>query len=89
MGEIKFGRVEGDNFSPLSQEEIIKEMGLSEHDLKVYMAGGMATYYKIHKDIEEIVNSGKDIEAEVYRWLAKIPCIEINEELLKDIAKDD
>lgn len=84
--EIKFGRIEdGDNVIPVSEEKMSAETGVSVRDMKIIIRASMSTYYSIHRQIEDICKSGEDIEAGIYRWLAKLPSVVVDKKILENL----
>ena len=82
---FKFGTFENGRFIPCDKEELYKGIRLSERESKIAFVAAIAQYKRIHSEIADIVKSGQDIVAGIYRWLAKIPSVVLDGELFKNI----
>lgn len=86
---IIFGRVQGERFVPTSEDELIKDTGLSLREMKIIVKASLTTYGRVHAEIADIVKActenGKDLEAEIYRWLARLPSVTIDKKLFENL----
>ena len=83
--DIIFGSIHDDEFSPIDEEVLVKETGLSKREMKIAIIAALSQYKRIHNEIEGIVQSDQDIEANIYRWLAKIPSVVLDHKLFENI----
>ena len=86
--DIIFGSIHDDEFTPIDEEVLVKETGLSKREMKIAIIAALfplSQYKRIHNEIEGIVQSDQDIEANIYRWLAKIPSVVLDHKLFENI----